>query len=377
MRIVYCLNAICYGGGIERVTIAKANALADIPDNEVWILVTDNKYGLPLPLSEKVHLMDLGIRYYENQSSNPFIDIFKESFKRRRHKILLQEELERLHPDILISVGQGEKYILPSLSLSSNPVLIREIHYYKHYRRDFADNWQKKLLARLAEWFDYGWKIRKYDAIISLTDTDRSRYWNGNKKVQVIPNPVIAQPETISSGDNKVVMAVGRLVAQKNFCSLLHAWKIVEARYPDWSLQIWGDGVQRSLLLQTIFNLELHHVELKGFTSQIIERYPEASALAVTSRYEGFALTILEAMSAGLPVVSYDCPCSPRDIISDGDDGFLVDTGDEVALGDRLCWLIEHPDERKLMGSKAIAKASHYSLEAVAEKWMSLFRELR
>lgn len=86
---------------------------------------------------------------------------------------------------------------------------------------------------------------------------------------------------------------------------------------------------------------------------------------------------IPEAMSAGLPVVSYDCPCSPRGIISDGDDGFLVDAGDEVALGDRLCWLIEHPDERKLMGSKAIAKASHYSLEAVAEKWMSLFRELR
>lgn len=377
MRIVYCLNALCYGGGIERVTIAKANALANLPDNEVWILVTDNKYDLPLPLSGKVHLCDLGIRYYENQSSNPFIDILKESRKRYKHKKLLQTELEIICPDVLISVGQGEKYILPQLKLSSNPVLIREIHYYKYYRRDFADTWQKKLLARFADWYDYAWKIRSYDAIISLTDTDRTKYWQNDDKVRVIPNPVIAQSSATSSCDNKVVMAVGRLVAQKNFGSLLHAWKMVEMRHPDWSLQIWGEGVQRPLLQQLIADLGLLNVELKGFSSKIIDRYSEASILAVTSRYEGFALTILEAMAAGLPVVAYDCPCSPRDIISEGEDGFLVAAGDEATMAERLCWLMEHPEERKVLGANAISKAAHYSIDVIAEKWMNLFHELR
>lgn len=377
MKIAYCLNALCYGGGIERVTIAKANALADIPGNEIWILVTDNKYDLPLPLSEKVHLVDLGIRYYENQSANPFVDLLKESRKRQQHKNLLQAELEKIQPDVLISVGQGEKFILPSLDLPSRPVLIREIHYYKHYRRDYADNWQKKLLARLAEWYDYGWKIRKYDAIVSLTQTDRSQYWKNDEKVRVIPNPVIAKPIVTSSCENKVVMAVGRLVAQKNFCSLLRAWKRVEGRHPDWSLQIWGEGVQKPLLQQEIASLGLHRAELKGFSSQIIDRYPEASILAVTSRYEGFALMILEAMATGLPVVSYDCPCSPSDIIREGEDGFLVRPGDEMVLAERLIWLIEHPESRKSMGKKAVAKAHLYSMDVVTEQWMTLFRELQ
>lgn len=377
MKIVYCLNALCYGGGIERVTIAKANALADIPGNEIWILVTDNKYELPLPLSEKVRLVDLGISYYENQSANPFIDLVKESRKRQRHKILLQAELEKIQPDVLISVGQGEKYILPALKLSSRPALIREIHYYKHYRRDFADNWQKKLLARLAEWYDYGWKIRRYDAVVSLTNTDKHKYWKNDAKVRVIPNPVIVPPTSISTCDNKVVMAVGRLVAQKNFCSLLHAWQKVEALHPDWKLQIWGEGVQRPLLLKTMAELGLCNAVLKGFSAQIIDQYPEGSMLAVTSRYEGFALMILEAMAAGLPVVSYDCPCSPRDIISDGCDGFLVGAGDEMALTERLNWLIEHESERKVMGANAVAKAQHYSMEVVMGQWMNLFHELR
>lgn len=377
MKIVYCLNAICYGGGIERVTIAKANALSSLPDNEVWILVTDNEFNLPFPLSEKVHLVDLGVRYYENQSANPLIDLLKESRKRRQHKKLLKAELEKIQPDVLISVGQGEKYILPALKLSSRPTLIREIHYYKHYRRDFADNWQKKLLARLAEWYDYGWKIKKYDAIVSLTETDRMRYWHGFEKVKVIPNPVISFPKEKSSGDTRIVMAVGRLEAQKNFGSLLNAWQKVEKIHPDWLLQIWGEGAQKKLLNDQIRSLELKNAHLMGFSKQVIDQYTKASILAVSSRYEGFSLTILEAMAAGLPVVSYDCPCSPRDIIEDGEDGFLVNMGDEDMMAERISWLIEHEETRKTMGENAKIKSARYDILEITERWMRLFRGLR
>ena len=377
MKIVYCLNAICYVGGIERVTIAKANALAALPENELWIVVTDNQFELPLPLSSKVHLIDLGVRYYVNQSPNPFIDLIKEGIKRHKHKLLLQQELEKIAPDILISVGQAEKYMLPSLKLSSKPAYIREIHFYKLYRRDYATSWQKKLIARFADWYDYEWKIKKYDAIISLTKTDRDLYWYGDKRVRVIPNPVIVQPKTISTCENKVVIAVGRLVAQKNFESLLRVWQKVEILHTEWSLQIWGEGELKNDLNALIENLGLKQAKLMGFSSEIIKKYTAASILTVTPRSEGFALNMLEAMASGLPIVSYDCPCCPRDIIDVGENGFLVKPGDEDTMAERLCWLMEHPVERKAMGVKAVTKAAHYQIDQVVEQWMSLFRELR
>lgn len=377
MRIVYCLNALCYGGGIERVTIAKANALAEVNGNEVWILVTDNDFELPSKLSEKVHLVDLGIRYYHNQSPIPFIDVWKEGIKRHRHKAVLKTELERIKPDILIAVGQAEKYILPSLNLSSRPACIREIHYYKYYRRDFADNWQKRLIARMAEWYDYGWRIRKYDAVVALTELDKRRYWHNDDLVHVIPNPVVAQPMRRASGEKKVVMAVGRLAAQKNFASLLNAWQWVEGRHPDWCLQIWGEGAERIALLQKIQELRLTSAHLMGYEPDIMNRYSQASVLAVTSRYEGFPMIIVEAMAAGIPVVSYDCPCGPSDIISEGEDGFLVTPGDEKALAEKICWLMEHDERRREMGMNALKKSSCYSLDKITEKWMDLFRQLR
>lgn len=377
MKIVYCLNAICYGGGTERVTIAKANALAEIEGNEVWILVTDNKYAPALPISEKVHLVDLGIEYYVNQSKNPIIDLLKESVKRHRHKLLLQKTLEDIGPDIVISVNQGEKYILPRLRLSSNPVVIRELHYYKYYRRDFADSLVKRLLARLADWYDFGWKIWKYDAIVTLTETDRQLYWNGDERVRVMPNPLIEKPARRSDCNNKIVMAVGRLKAQKNFRALLRVWQKVEARHADWKLQIWGEGSEREQLEEDIRLLQLKNATLQGFSPDLIEHYADASLLAVSSMYEGFPLMIIEAMSAGLPVVSCDCPCGPRDIICDGADGFLVGQDDVDALAEKICFLIENEDVRKKMGGRAKVKSENYKIGDIALRWMRLFEELK
>lgn len=377
MKIVYCLNAICYRGGIERVTIAKANALAEIPDNEVWIIVTDNAFDTAIPLSSKVKLVDLKINYYRDQSPIPFIDIFREYRKRYAHKRILRKVLNEISPDIVVSVGQAEKYIIPSLNISSKPVLVRELHYYKYYRLDFADSWQKKVIARIADWYDFCWKINQYDAIVVLTHSDKEKYWKGNSRVRAIGNPLIEQPRHLSTCKNKTVMAVGRLVPQKNFESLLRAWRIVEDKHEDWRLKIWGEGVLKESLIELIERLALKNVDMMGFSSQIIDKYCEASLLAVTSRFEGFAMMILEAMSSGLPIVSYDCPCGPSDLIEDGVNGFLVASGDERTLAARICRVIDNCEERIEMGTNSVEKSMNYQIDSIISQWMNLFHELR
>ena len=102
----------------------------------------------------------------------------------------------------------------------------------------------------------------------------------------------------------------------------------------------------------------------------------KASAFVLTSIFEGFGLVIVEAMSCGLPVVSYACPCGPKDIISEGKDGYLVPVNDEEALAEKICLLIEDEEKRKEMGKAAKAKAEQYSVEHITDMWMKLFNAL-
>lgn len=376
MKIVFCTNAICYAGGMERVTIAKANALAAIEGNEVWIAVTDNNFQPALPLDPKVHLKDLEIDYFENESSI-FAPIAR-YLKGKKHRSKLQSFLNEIKPDICISVGWSEKYFLPHLKVSSKPKFIRETHYIKHYRINSATSFISKMKAKYVEWYDYSWKIKAYDKIVVETQEDRDTSWDANDdKVMAIHNPIISKPSAISDQTNKIVMACGRLAAVKNFSSLLDAWKIVEQKNPDWELRIWGDGVLKNNLQNKIDTLQLKTAHLMGYSADVINKYSEASILALTSDFEGFSLAIVEAFAAGVPVASYSCPCGPKELVTNGVEGFLVNPGDHVALAERINYMIEHEDERKEMAKHAYEKSKGFELDAIASEWMALFRKLR
>ena len=152
MKIAYCTDSICYAGGIQRVTIAKANKLA--LKNEVWIIVTDNK-DKPVFLSTKVHLVNCDINYFEDDWKSCFYILKGIIYKRKQHKKRLKEILNQIQPDIVISTGTSEKNFLPYLSVSSHPVFIREIHSNKNYRSLHAQSVFDKLLAILGDFIDY------------------------------------------------------------------------------------------------------------------------------------------------------------------------------------------------------------------------------
>ena len=379
MKIAYCLNSISYIGGIENATITKANALADIAGNEVFVIVSDYDKAASFTnqLSKKVHLINLKVNYYVDDWKSRW-NVLKGFFvKRKWHKRRLANVLNAISPDVVISVGQSEKYMLPEIK--GNWITIREVHYQKEFRRLTAvsQSMFHKITTRLSDFYDYSCKINKYDSIVTLTYEDRTLNWKRTDKIFVIPNPLTFQSESISKLNMKKVIAVGRLTAQKNFSSLIRAFRNVANTHPDWTLEIYGEGNERNVLQKQITELRLENdVYLCGNTLQVQEKMRESSCFVLSSRFEGLPLVMLEAMSCGLPVVSYDCPCGPKDIVTDGIDGFLVPTGDEQMLAEKICYLIENPNIRTQMGAAALKKSENYHIEKIIPMWMNLFERL-
>lgn len=378
MKIAYSIDTITALGGIERVTIAKANALADVNNNTIYLFVTSN-HGTPvLPVNPKIKIIDLHVNYYEDYGKSRFQAYQILYKKRKEHKKKLTQVINEIQPDILISTNQSEKHFIKSLSIPKHIVIIREIHFCTNYRKLEAKNSFQRLLAHIGHFFDFHWDTKRIDQIVLLTNEDKELHWKGNNKVSVIPNPIIYQsPYPPSTTKEKRVIAAGRLVYQKNFASLINAWKQVANKHPDWILEIYGEGGLKLELESLIAKLNLKkHVFLRGRTTDIFKVMSNSSLFVLSSIYEGFGLVIVEAMSCGLPIISYACPCGPKDIITHGRNGYLVPCYNEKALSNRICDLIENEDIRKDMGLNAIERVKDYHIDIITQKWMDLFNRL-
>lgn len=379
MRIVYCTDSIRYLGGIQRVTVTKANALAAIPGNEVWIVVTDNREGiLATPLSPHVRLVDLKVDYYADDQISK-LHVLKGIFiKRHRHRKLLARLLAVIKPDVVIATGTSEKYFIPGIAQGA--ATIREIHFNTGYRMEHArksGSLFDLVSARVADFIDYRFGIKRYDRLALLTREDRDDNWSGYGRAVVMPNPLTFKAADTAALDNREIAATGRLVELKDFTTLLRVVRKVFDRHPDWHLTIYGEGDERPILERLITELRLkNNVTLAGAVTDIPSRLRESSIYAVSSRFEGFHLGLIEAMEAGVPPVSFACKCGPRDIITDGKDGFLVTPGDTDTFADRICTLIEDRTLRQNMGAAAKRRAADFSIEKITGQWMSLFEEV-
>lgn len=377
MKIVYCTDSISYVGGISRVICCKASALADIEGNEVYIVVTDNKKGPAFALNPAVKVIDLKINYFEDDWKGKWYIIKSIIIKRRLHQQKMREVLNQIMPDVVIAVGTSEKNWLPTLSIASTPIFVRELHYHKHYRKASAKGWFAKFLAFVGDIIDYQWKIKKNDAIVVLTEQDKKENWH-LPQVVAIPNPLTARIVTDSQQErSNIIITAGRLDSVKNFESLVRAWALIESRFPEWTVQIWGEGSARVTIQKQINDCRIdNRIKLMGQTTNAPSKMKEASIYVSTSIFEGWGLSIVEAMSMGLPVVAYDCPYGPGAVITNEHDGFLVPLNDEQMLAKKIESLITNEKMRKEMGKQATLKASQYSPSAIVNQWMVLFTQL-
>ena len=372
MNIVYCTDSLNKVGGVPAITIRKANALAEIPGNKVWIITCcDNSLMSSFPVSDKVNL--LGIRSMNNYPFpiNWFYLPLQIVHLRQKIKVFFQQ----IDPDIVVSTPRIEKWIVASLKGKWRKVI--EYHNRKHYRIVKVDSLSKKIAAYITDFFNYCVNAKCFDRIVVSTNEDKNTNWKSNDRVIVIPNPSSIQPLHGSLLEAKRVIAIGRLVKEKNFTSLIRAFAYVKDRFPDWKLDILGEGYERQSLEKQIALLSLENsVFLRGTQTNLPDWLLGSSIFVMTSRCEGLPLVLLEAINYGLPVVSYAFSCGPKDVISNGQNGFLVSEGDEKALAYRICQLIEDNELRKRMGAAAFERAKDFSIEKIMNMWMSLFNEL-
>jgi glycosyltransferase involved in cell wall biosynthesis len=226
--------------------------------------------------------------------------------------------------------------------------------------------------------------IRAYprlDAVTVLTEQDRRAYEQvlGGTAVRLeqIPNGVPRPALPPSPLTAKVVIAAGRLLSQKGFDLLLDAFSLVSAKHPDWQLRIFGSGPWREQLTAQIERLGLTgRARLPGATDSLDAQFRASSIFVLSSRFEGLPMVLLEAMTAGLPSVAFDCPTGPAEIIEHGTSGILAPPQDVAALAAGICELIESPARRRAMGAAASARSQDYSIDTVRRKWDRLFGEL-
>lgn len=376
MKIVYTIAGFYRPAGMERILADKANFLAE-RGHELIIVTTDQKSRPDVfPLHGSIRREDLGIDYEDNNGGLFLKKIVHYPFKKIRHKKRLQALLDKERPDITVSMFCGDEGFLPSLPHTGKTVL--EVHFSRFKRLQYGRSGLWALADRYRNAQD-GKVVRRFDRFVALTQEDMG-YWGNPSNGRVIPNFIGAVPSHPSLLNNPVVLAVGRFCYQKAFDRLLTAWAIVLRQLPadtPWRLLLAGDGELRGELEEEISRLGIEkYVQTGGPYSDMEPIYREASILALSSRYEGLPMVLLEAQAYGLPIVSFDCKCGPRDVITDGEDGLLVPEGDVKALAEGLVKLIVNPELRESMGRKARENAARWDKETIMQQWLTLFESI-
>lgn len=331
---MYVVRSVGENGGAEAVIITKANAFVE-RGHDVVICYTD-KGKFPWttrPLSPKVRTIDLHTPVF-CKKGGLISHILRFPKLVLNIRSAIQRVVNKELPDVLISVGYNEKYAIPFVKCprGHKMVKVREFHHASNHAKFHNVSIFRKAIIVLSNKFELKCLIPFYDKAFLLTNRDKHDNYSKNEQFDVVHNPLaIAEKDVVylpHSQRDKIALFVGRLVEQKNIESLLRIWPKTERR--GWKLKVVGDGVERANLEKLAKELEISDsVIFTGWCENPSTEMRNASLMCLTSRYEGFALVIVEGMAHGLPIVSYDLPYGPSDIIEHGRNGLLVPYLDE------------------------------------------------
>lgn len=374
-KIAYCLPSLYIAGGMERVLCLKANYLARA-GYEIYLILTDGKdKKIWYELEPEIKIIHLDINFDELWHLPLLKKITVYLRKQKIYKQRLKQCLDEIHPDITISTLRREINFINQLKDGSRKV--GEIHVNrKNYRNFNGQNpsFFKKLLQQY--WTrQFLRKIKQLDRFVVLCEEDKKQYPE-LKNICVISNPLTFFPDKVSDGNSKQILAVGRYEPQKGFDLLLQAWQKVHREFPDYTLAIYGAG-DHAPYDRIVRELHLEDsCRLNGPVENITEKYLESCLFVLSSRFEGFGMVITEAMACGVPAVSFSCPCGPRDIIRDGEDGLLVENGNIEELSEKIIYMLQHPNKRKEMGKAARKNVERFRMQSIGKQWIELFNQL-
>jgi glycosyltransferase involved in cell wall biosynthesis len=218
------------------------------------------------------------------------------------------------------------------------------------------------------------------DALVVLTEGDRESFaevLGPEARIEAIPNAVPPLPGPRAPLDEPVLLAAGRLSPQKGFDRLISAFARIADEEPDWTLRICGGGPKRSLLKKRIAEHRLKgRVVLAGRVPRLWEEMERASMFVLSSRFEGFPMVLVEAMSKGLPIVAFDCPTGPREVVRTDYNGILVPNKDGPAFARAMLELMRDPERRKRLGAGSVEVAGRYTLDRIGPRWDALLADV-
>lgn len=370
MRILYIFRSLAVWGGIERILVEKMNYLSSVYGYDVYMITSDQgNHPIPYHLEGKVHFDDLNVRFHQQYQYNIFKRKWLAKKLKRIYEQRLGERIQYIRPDIIVCTTAD--YIDSLIKLKGTIPMVVESHSICLRTIEDGRYWlQRKWNKHL-----YLTPLSKVDVIVALTEGDANEWRKIHPHVVVIPNIVHLNKGTASTLKNKRVIWVGRFDYQKRPLEMVKIWEKIQPQFPDWQLDIYGEGEQRNELENDVrssgMNIVVHQP-----TEHIFDCYRESSILVSTSLFEPFGLVIPEAMICGLPVVSFDCPYGPASIISDGENGFLIPCGDKTAFADKLSLLMSSRDLRINMGKAGIMASKRYEVTQIMPLWIKLFERL-
>lgn len=285
----------------------------------------------------------------------------------RRYRAL-RTELRVARPDLVISFLTRTN-VLAALAARrlTIPVIVSERNNPQYQTVGAVWRWLRKT------------SYRRANALVTMTSGARRYFHPATGRIdRVIPNHAFVEgPIACRSPSGRHLVAVGRFVEQKGFDLLLEAFARVAARFPDWHLTIWGDGPLRPMLVNLRHALQLdHRVTMPGVTSHPGGWVAGADLFVLSSRYEGWGLVVGEAMAGGIPVVSFDCPWGPGEMIDDGVSGLLVPAGDVGALAAALTRTMSDPDFRERLGGAGRRAVQAFTPERILAQWDDLIAQV-
>lgn len=366
-------------GGTEKMLTEKANYLSAHFGYDVTVIACTQRSGQcnAFPLSPAVRQLNLGVAYYRQYRYGYPRRLWIKRETDKALKAAIADTIRQTDPDVVVCTVGFRADLVSAVGCRGK--IVAECHEPRMFVMADLDgrrSWPSRLYMALYQRAKYFRTIeRNVDAVVTLTEGDK-RLWGRARRVEVIPNFSTMPVARRSDCSRKRIIAVGRLSAEKGYDRLVEVWRRLSSHYPEWSLDVFGDGRLRDELAATIQDMPLGNMSLRPATSRISEEYANSSIFVMTSRHEGFGLVLLEAMKHGLPSVAFDCPFGPGSIISDGVCGYLAADGDIPLFAEKLRLLMESEDIRRTFSAAAIARANDFSPDAVMKQWKQLFENL-
>lgn len=375
MKLVYIFSSFAAKGGTERIFCDKMNWLAEVAGYEiVFVTYEQGNHPFAYPLSNKIRHVDLNTRFFTT-GTMPLLKRIRFKFTMPRlFKHRLRKLLGEIRPDVVVSTTYALFLFREILSQPYRHVVESHVYYQLLLQNTFTHiPWLDRMITRhLLE------MLKRCEKVVVLTHKDAA-CWKGYDNIEVIHNVVTNYPEKITDVADrpKRIIAVGRLHAQKGFDLLIQSWQLIAARHPDWQLVVYGHGGDLQKLQQQLEKAGLtSSMTFAGATDNIYKEYQDSAFYVMSSRYEGWGLVLVEAMSCGLPCVSFDCPYGPSDIIRDGEDGFLVENGNIQQLAEKMEMFINNKELRERMGVQARLNAARFTSDNIMPQWTKLFETI-